>query len=297
VHINLSNNIICIIPLLLNVIPALEKLRKAKFLFSLGRGIWQDNLQNTLLSFNATSGQWPFPVVCGRIPHPRISLLWCQTLPFQAEKLALFFTAWAPLTVFCSSSSNLLFGGHAEEWKKKKLRLLSPIQYKLRTFLYLTLHGAHIPFYSFPPSPIQLRPNICWSWWTSSILEVTQSCCCGNCGNKLAGKKPGVRKTALGSRKISSFQLPNARAQSAFHCSSFGTLFGISEQEQNSGLRACVLCWCKFCTSSHHRLWRQNRAVTWNAWKAMLVPVFGTKDKHRCIYFSVMKRWNYYDRG
>lgn len=95
--------------------------------------------------------------------------------------------------------------------------------------------------------------TIPWPWWTISILEVTQSCWSGNCGNKLAGKKPGMRKAALRSHKISSFYMPNARAQSAFHCCLFGTILGMSERDQNSELRAHMLCWCKFCTSSHSR--------------------------------------------
>lgn len=46
--------------LLWNAIPALEKVRKGKFLFSLGRGMQQDYLQNTPLSFNSTNGNSHF---------------------------------------------------------------------------------------------------------------------------------------------------------------------------------------------------------------------------------------------
>lgn len=161
--------------------------------------------------------------------------------------------AWAPFIVLHSSSSNLLSGEGQKHGKKKEGKkggkkvepaLISffSTNYNL-SFIWHFI--GHIYLCFFPLTYLSL------SHYSLVLIEFLHfGGNSGNCRHKLAGKKPGVRKAAPGG-----CQMPKPKVLLTAACLEH---FGVSEQEQSSGLWACILHRCKFCILSNHRLWRQN---------------------------------------
>lgn len=111
--------------------------------------------------------------------------------------------AWAPFIVLYSSSSNLLSGEGQKDGKKKEgkkeRKKVEPALNSLVQILTFPLSDTLLATFTYVhfPSSIYLCVTIPWSWRNSSILEITQSYCSGNCRHRLAGKKPGVTEAAL----------------------------------------------------------------------------------------------------
>lgn len=101
------------------------------------------------------------------IPGPQMHFFWSQILPFQAEKLALFFNSLhytlAPLPHYLEDMEE-------EGGEKKKVSLIHIVEIK-NFHLSDALEGIFTFLLFLLPSSIHLCLTILSSWWTSSILE------------------------------------------------------------------------------------------------------------------------------
>lgn len=108
-----------------------------------------DSLQNTVLSSNSVTCNGHFELEVNTLStNFTFSDL---KLPFQAVKLAYFFTVQAPFIVLHPCSSNSLFGGHGRKGEKNKVPLIHLVQ--IRNFhLSDALWGPiYLPiFFNYP---------------------------------------------------------------------------------------------------------------------------------------------------
>lgn len=182
--IGLSNNIICIIPLLLNAIPALQKARKGKFLLQEGAsGRTSCKIHSFALVLQVGNGHFQlsvieYPVHKFHFCNLKLCLSKLRSSSSQHEYRSLYY-APAPLTT------------HLEDIKKKKKRkeekkwacsLIHTVQ--IKTFpLSDILWGAFtFPFF-FPPNlfisaPLSvdldgLPPS--WRWLKVAALETVET--------------------------------------------------------------------------------------------------------------------------